>query len=97
GCAPFVTCFAKFRMSGVTPNACEPVNAPARPKPVITSSKISKMSCFVQIAQPICELHATVLRHALRERVAGEHRVRQVKRLDRLAERLAVAGDAAHR
>ncbi len=38
-------------MSGVTPKYSAPNGAPRRPKPVITSSKISRMPCLVQISR----------------------------------------------
>ncbi len=34
-------------MSGVTPNSCAAKAEPVRPKPVMTSSKISRMPCLV--------------------------------------------------
>jgi hypothetical protein len=36
--APLVTCFAKFKISGVTPKYSAPVQVPKRPKPVIYSA-----------------------------------------------------------
>jgi hypothetical protein len=54
GCAPLVTCLAKVMMSGVTPKASAPVMAPQRPKAVMTSSKISRMPCRVQISRRRC-------------------------------------------
>jgi hypothetical protein len=47
-----------FRMSGVTPKASAPVQAPARPKPVMTSSKISRMLfCGADLAQALQVAH----------------------------------------
>jgi hypothetical protein len=54
GWAPLLTCLAIFMMSGVTPKASAAVIAPRRPKPVMTSSKISRMSCWVQISRKRC-------------------------------------------
>jgi hypothetical protein len=54
GCTPLVTCLAKVMMSGVTPKASAPVQVPQRPKPVMTSSKISRMLFCVQISRRRC-------------------------------------------
>jgi hypothetical protein len=54
GWVPLVTCLATFMRSGVTPKASAPVAAPMRPKPVMTSSKISRMSCLVQMSRSRC-------------------------------------------
>ena len=51
GKAPLVTPLAVVIRSGVTPKNCEANGAPSRPKPVITSSKISRMPCLVQSAR----------------------------------------------
>src|SRR3954466_13766884 len=42
---------AVVKRSGMTPKRCEPKGLPMRPKPVITSSKIKRMLCFVQISR----------------------------------------------
>ena len=43
--------FAVVKRSGITPSLCEPNGLPSRPNPVITSSKISRMPCLVQISR----------------------------------------------
>ena len=45
----------KVIMSGVTPKRSAPKFAPRRPKPVMTSSKINKMPCFVQMSRIFCK------------------------------------------
>ena len=47
---PLVIAFAHEIMSGVTPKYSEAVAFPKRPNPVITSSKINKISCLSQIS-----------------------------------------------
>ncbi len=42
---------AQVIMSGMTSNSWAAKGAPRRPKPVITSSKISRMPCLVQISR----------------------------------------------
>ncbi len=51
GTVPLLTPLAKVIMSGITPKCCAAKFAPMRPKPVITSSKISRMPCLVQISR----------------------------------------------
>ncbi len=51
GTAPLVRPLAQVMMSGVTPNSCAANAEPVRPKPVITSSKISRMPCWSQISR----------------------------------------------
>jgi hypothetical protein len=51
GTVPEVTPLAKVRISGVTPKRSAAKAWPSRPKPVMTSSKISRMPCFVQISR----------------------------------------------
>jgi len=41
--------------SGVTPKYSAAVALPSRPKPVMTSSKISRMPCFVQISRSFAD------------------------------------------
>ena len=48
GTAPFVRPLAQVIMSGTTSNSWAAKAEPVRPKPVMTSSKISRMPCFVQ-------------------------------------------------
>ena len=49
--AVLVIPFATVMTSGVTPKRCAANGAPSRPKPVITSSKMSRMPCRAQIAR----------------------------------------------
>jgi hypothetical protein len=51
GTAPLVTPLASVIRSGITPKVCAPNGWPVRPKPVITSSKISRMPCLSQISR----------------------------------------------
>ena len=48
GTVALLIALAMVRRSGFTSKYCEAKGAPRRPKPVMTSSKISRMSCFVQ-------------------------------------------------
>ena len=58
GKAPLVRPLAVVIRSGVTPKYCAANGAPSRPKPVITSSKISRMPCLVaERAQPLQIAH----------------------------------------
>ena len=50
GTVPLVNPFAHVIKSGSTLKYCAAKGAPKRPKPVITSSKIKRMSCSVQIS-----------------------------------------------
>ncbi|MNW19635.1 hypothetical protein D3C71_2197120 [compost metagenome] len=54
GIAPLVICLAALMMSGVTPKYSAPLQVPKRPKAVITSSKISRILCCVQISRRRC-------------------------------------------
>ena len=51
GITPLVSPFAVVIMSGSTPYFSAAKAAPVRPKPVMTSSKIRRMPCFVQISR----------------------------------------------
>ena len=51
GRAPLVMPLAVVMMSGVTPRAWAAKGSPSRPKPVMTSSKISRMPCRSQMAR----------------------------------------------
>ena len=54
GTTPLVSPFAQVMRSGITPKRSAANGAPRRPKPVMTSSKISRMPCFaVTAAQPL--------------------------------------------
>ena len=50
GIIPLVIALAHEIISGVTPKYSDAVAFPKRPKPVITSSKINKISCLSQIS-----------------------------------------------
>ncbi|MNR06939.1 hypothetical protein D3C85_1230390 [compost metagenome] len=50
GMAPLVSPLAQVIRSGMTSNSWAAKAEPRRPKPVITSSKISRMPCLVQIS-----------------------------------------------
>jgi hypothetical protein len=54
GTAPLVRPLAQVIMSGVTPKVCAAKALPVRPNPVMTSSKMSRMPCFVQISRSFC-------------------------------------------
>ena len=43
------------KISGVTPNACDPKASPILPQPVITSSKIKRIPCLSQIVLSFCK------------------------------------------
>jgi hypothetical protein len=51
GIVPFVRPFAHVIMSGTTPHFSAAKDAPRRPNPVITSSKMSRMPCLSQISR----------------------------------------------
>ena len=51
GITPLVSPLAQVIMSGSTPYFSAAKAAPVRPNPVITSSKISRMPCLVQISR----------------------------------------------
>jgi hypothetical protein len=51
GITPLVRPLAQVIMSGITPKCSAAKGEPSRPKPVMTSSKISRMPCFVQISR----------------------------------------------
>src|SRR5471032_2438570 len=55
--AALLIAFASLIRSGVTPKYSAAVALPSRPKPVMTSSKISRMPCFVQISRSFCRYH----------------------------------------
>ena len=54
GTQPEVRPLAVVIMSGTTPRRCAANGAPTRPKPVITSSKISRMPYLSQISRMRC-------------------------------------------
>jgi hypothetical protein len=54
GITPFVRPLAQVIMSGITSKWSAAKGAPSRPKPVMTSSKIRRMPCFVQISRSRC-------------------------------------------
>ena len=54
GTVALVIPLARHSMSGTTPNRSTANGAPSRPKPLITSSKISNMPCLVQISRNRC-------------------------------------------
>jgi hypothetical protein len=49
GTAPLLIPFAHEMRSGVTPRACAAKGAPSLPRPVTTSSKISRMPCLMAL------------------------------------------------
>jgi hypothetical protein len=51
GMTPFVRPLAQVIMSGITSKWSAAKGDPSRPKPVMTSSKIRRMPCFVQISR----------------------------------------------
>ncbi len=51
GITPLVSPLAQVIMSGITPYFSAPHAVPVRPNPVITSSKIRRMPCLVQISR----------------------------------------------
>ncbi len=51
GMVALLIALAQVRMSGVTLKYCAANGVPRRPKPVITSSKISRMPCLSQMAR----------------------------------------------
>jgi len=55
GIAPLVNCLAILIISGTTANSSAPVFEPIRPKAVITSSKINRISFWVHISLNRCK------------------------------------------
>ena len=55
GTIPLVVALAIVIKSGVTPNSWEPKGEPVLPHPVITSSKINKISYLSQISLNLCK------------------------------------------
>ena len=51
GITPLVSPLAVVIMSGITPKCSAAKAEPRRPKPVMTSSKISRMPCFLVISR----------------------------------------------
>ena len=51
GTQPLVMPLASVIRSGVTPKVVAAKGVPVRPKPVMTSSKISRMPCLSQISR----------------------------------------------
>jgi hypothetical protein len=68
GIAPLVSPLAQVMMSGVTSNSCAANGEPVRPKPVITSSKISSRPCFVADLAQSLEIPLGRQHHAGRAR-----------------------------
>ncbi len=54
GTQPLVRPLATVIRSGVTPKVCAANGWPVRPKPVMTSSKMSRMPCLSQISRRRC-------------------------------------------
>ena len=56
--------FAAVTVCGCMPNACAPQSSPVRPKPVMTSSSMSRTSCFVEHGLDLREIAARRQQHA---------------------------------
>ncbi|MNH44598.1 hypothetical protein D3C79_1068040 [compost metagenome] len=54
GMTPLVRPLAVVMMSGLTSKYCAANGVPRRPKPVMTSSKINRMPCLVQMSRSFC-------------------------------------------
>ena len=64
GMVPLVMPLAQVIMSGMTPKYSAAKAAPRRPKPVMTSSKISRMPCLSQICAQLLEIALGRHQHA---------------------------------